>query len=165
MASEHTVMALLDDLEKNHPNVYRMIYGEPSDSIYIINQDMANLYLNLSCDVIWLFSKAFGKPPAINDEEEWVLKQLSLIDIERKSLTDETSMDAGFKKALRERFVNRSLQAKTQLELMNHLEFEVIKYASFKTARNKAVQITNNLLFVLVRLMGDLYSITNENRA
>jgi len=163
LATEHDIMALLDDLEKNHPAVYQMIYGEPSQAIYGINQDMANLYLDLSCDVIWLFAKAFGKIPNINDEETWVLNKLSLIDAELKSLTNDIPMDSKIRDNLQERFVSRSFQAKIQLELMNYLDSQVNNYASFNTARDKAVQITNSLLFILVRLMGDLYSVTTEN--
>jgi hypothetical protein len=55
------------------------------------------------------------------------------------------------------RFVNQSIESKIQLNLLQYLENEVLKYASFKSARKKAISITNNLLFVLVRLLGDLY--------
>lgn len=164
MASEYEITAMLDELEKKHPGVYRVIYGEPSDGIALINKEMADLYLDLSCDVIWFFSSAFGKLPVINNEEEWVLKHLSLIDAELKSLTNEVPMSSKFRKNLQERFVKRSFESKIQLELMQHLENEVVKYASFKKARKKAVLLTNNLLFVLVRLIGDLYlSVETKN--
>jgi hypothetical protein len=32
-----------------------------------------------------------------------------------------------------------------------------VNHLAFKSARKKAIAITNNLLFVLVRLLGDLY--------
>jgi hypothetical protein len=69
MASEQEITAMLDELEEKHPGVYRMIYGEPSDSIAFINKEMADLYLDLSCDVIWFFSNTFGKLPEIGNEE------------------------------------------------------------------------------------------------
>ncbi|WP_299157828.1 hypothetical protein [Accumulibacter sp.] len=73
---EHGIIAMLDEFETEHPGVYRVIYGEPSDAIASINNDMANLYLDLSCDVVWVFYHAFGKPPEMRDEEEWVLRHL-----------------------------------------------------------------------------------------
>jgi len=157
-APEHVITAMLDEIEAEHPGVYRVIYGEPSDAIAVINKEMANLYLDLSCDVIWVFIKAFGKPPAINNEEEWTFRHLSLIDAELKSLTNEIPMNSKFRHNLQNRFVRRSFEAKIQLELLQYLENEVTKYASFKKARSIASHVTNNLLFVLVRLMGDLYS-------
>jgi hypothetical protein len=50
------------------------------------------------------------------------------------------------------------MEANVQLALLKHLENEVLKYASWKKQRTRAGQITNNLLFVLVRLLGELYS-------
>jgi hypothetical protein len=163
-ASEHEITKMLDELEEKHPGVYRVIYGEPSDGIAMINKDMANLYLNLSCDVIWVFNSAFGRLPEVENEEKWVSDHLSRIDAELKSITKEIPMNSKFRKNLQERFVKRSVEAKIQLDLLQYLEGEVVKYASFKNTRKKAISITNNLLFVLVRLLGDLhYSVQIKN--
>jgi len=161
-APEYEITAILDELEKNHPGVYRVIYGEPSDAISLINKDMADLYLDLSFNVVWLFKKAFGKPPEVNNEEKWVSKKLSLIDAELKSITNEIPMNDKFRRNLQERFVKSSLDSQIQLGLLQYLENEVTKYASFKKNRESAVHVTNNLLFVLVRLMGDLYKLVEE---
>jgi hypothetical protein len=161
-APEHEITVMLDELEKKHPAVYRVIYGEPSDAIAAINKDMANLYLDLSCDVVWVFREAFGKIPEVTNEEQWVLKKLSLIDAELKSLTNEIPMDDKFRKNLQERFVKTSLESKIQLELLRYLEFEVMKYASFNKKRAAASHFTNSLLFILVRLMGELYMMQAE---
>lgn len=158
-ASEHEITAILDELEIKHPEVYRVIYGEPSDAVATINKDMANLYLDLSCDVVWVFREAFGKIPELTNEEQWVLKKLSLIDAELKSLTNEIPMDDKFRKNLQERFVKTSLESKIQLELLRYLENEIMKYASFNKKRATASHFTNSLLFVLVRLLGELYMV------
>jgi hypothetical protein len=158
LASEQEITAMLDELETKHPVIYRVIYGEPSDAISVINKEMADLYLDLSCDVIWLFIKAFGKLPEIDNEEQWVIRDLSLIDAELKALTKEIPMNSTFRYNLQNRFVKRSFEAKIQLNLLQYLENKVEKYASFKKNRSKAVHVTNNLLLVLVRLMGDLYN-------
>jgi len=163
--SDYEITAILDKLEKEHPGIYRVIYGEPSDAIAAINRDMANLYLDLSFDVVWVFKEAFGKPPEVNDEEQWVSKNLSLIDAELKSITKEVPMDDKFRENLQKRFVKTSLESKIQLELLEYLENEVTKYASFNNERISAIQITNNLLFVLVRLMGDLYKLKASKSA
>jgi hypothetical protein len=152
-----TIMGMLDKMEVKHPSIYRVIYGEPSDAIASINRDMANLYIDLSCDVIWFFIKAFGEPPTIENEEKWTQSHLSLIDFELKSLSDEISMNEKIRSNLNERFANRSVEASVQIELIKHLEGEVDKYTSFKESRLSASVLTKNLLFVLVRLMGDLY--------
>jgi hypothetical protein len=53
-APEHAITEMLDELEKKHPTAYRVIYGEPSDAIASINREMANLYLDLACDEMWV---------------------------------------------------------------------------------------------------------------
>lgn len=157
LISEQKITAMLDELEIKHPGIYRVIYGEPSDGIALINKEMAELYIDLSFDVICFFINAFGELPVVNDEEQFVFKKLSLIDAELKSLTNEIPMNSKFRKTLQERFVQRCFEASIQLELMQYLEVKVVRYASFKKKRKKAIRITSNLLFVLVRLMGDLY--------
>ncbi|WP_289023750.1 hypothetical protein [Desulfobacter postgatei] len=156
-SSEQEITEMLDALEEKHPYIYQFIFGEPSDGIAMINMDMANLYLDLSCDVIWVFNTVFGRLPELKNEEDCVLGHLSKIDAELKSITEEIRMDQKFRTKLQKRFVKQSLESKIQLNLLQYLESEVVKYASFKSARKKAISITNNLLFVLVRLLGDLY--------
>ena len=161
-APEHEITAILDELEREHPGVYRVIYGEPSDAIATVNKDMANLYLDLSFDVVWVFKEAFGKLPEVTNEEQWIFRKLSLIDAELKSLTKEIPMHDKFRSNLQERFIKTSFGSKIQLELLQYLENEVSKYASFNKKRTTAIHLTNNLLFVLVRLMGDLYKLKAE---
>lgn len=156
-ASERVITTMLDEIERNHPGLYQFVYGEPSDAIAEINQDMANLYLDLSCDIFWFFFKGFGKPSAVGSAE-WTQSHIALIDSELKSLADEIPMSDKIRKNLQDRFVKRSIDTNIQVELMHYLNDEVAKYASFKKPRIKASQVTMNFLFVLVRLMGDLYS-------
>lgn len=161
-SSEQEITAILDEFEQEHLGIYQVIYGEPSDAIAMINRDMANLYLDLSFDVVWVFREAFGKPPAIKNEQLWVSKMLSLIDEELKSIAD-IPMDDKFRKKLQNRFAKSSFESHIQLNLLQYLEQEVVKYASFQNVRIPAITLTNNLLFVLVRLMGELYTLGNQN--
>ena len=141
------------------------MYGEPSDAIATMNKDMANLYLDLAFDVVWVYREAFGKIPDITNEEQWVYKKLSLMDAELKSLTNEIPMDGKFRKNLQERFVKTILESKIQLELLQYLENEIVKYASFNKKRFGAIRVTDRLLFILVRLIGELYMLKTEQNA
>ncbi|WP_252179480.1 hypothetical protein [Endozoicomonas sp. 4G] len=156
-ASEYVITNMLDEFEKKHPGLYRFIYGEPSDAIAEINHDMANLYLDLSCDVLWFFIKGFGNPP-VTGSEKWTENHIALIDGELKSLSDEIPMPDRVRENLQSRFVQRSIETNIQVELMVYLNCEVARYSSFNKSRVEASQITRNFLFVLVRLMGDLYT-------
>jgi hypothetical protein len=154
---EHSVTAFLDELERKHAAIYRVIYGEPSDAIAAINEDMANLYLELAVEVVWIFAEAFGKLPEMADGDAWVFGRLAMIDAELKSIAPETQMDAKFRTTLQDRFANSAVKSGIQMALLAHLRDEIERYASFNRRRGSAIHLTNNMLFVLVRLLGDMY--------
>jgi len=157
MLSELEITAILDEFQEEQPEIYRAVYGEPSDAIAEYNADMAGLYLELCFDIIWIYHKAFGKPPGASKGEPWVLDSLTLLDSELKSLSDAIPMEQAFRSSLQQRFVQRSIESGVQIELLQYLDQEVQQYASFKKARHSAIGVTNNFLFVVARLMDDLY--------
>ncbi len=162
---DNKIAKILDDLQNKQPSIYRFIYGEPSDIINLSNTDMAKLYLDLSFDVVWFFRNKFGKIPVITDHESWTTKKIALLDAELKSLTTEIPMDDKFRNNLQKRFVKRSLESSIQMQLLQYIENQVDHYASFNQKRKKAIQLTKNLLFVLVRLFGDLYRLKQAKKA
>ena len=107
-ASERVITTMLDEIERNHPGLYQVIYGEPSDAIADINQDMANLYFDLSCDVLWFFFKGFGNPSAVGSAE-WTQNHIALIDAELKSLTNELPMSGKIRKNLQDSLLKEVL--------------------------------------------------------
>jgi hypothetical protein len=150
--------AILDQFERNQPQMYQAIFGELSDGIAEENLDMANLFLDLCFDIILVYRMAFGNTPATSRDNSWFNKKVALLDAELKSLNNEDPMSSKFKQDLSNRFIERSIEAGIQLELLQHLDEQVRNYASFKAPRKKAIHVTNNLLFVVVRLMDDIYS-------
>ena len=156
--SEQEITAILDEFQEKQPEIYQAIYGEPSDAIAEENPEMANIYLELCFDVIWIYRNAFGKPPVVPDRKQLVLNALSLLAWELKSLSDEVLMDEAFRTNLQKRFIDRFIAAGEQIELLQYLDGEVRKYASFKRERSTVIDATNNLLFMVVRLMDDMYN-------
>jgi len=156
--SEQEITAILDEFQKKQPEIYQAIYGEPPDAIAEENPEMASMYLEWCFDVIWIYRSAFGKPPIVPDREQLVLNSLSLLDLELKSLSDEVLMDEAFRTNLQKRFIDRFIAAGEQIELLQYLDGEVRKYASFKRERSTVIDATNNLLFMVVRLMDDMYN-------
>ena len=151
------ITVILNEFEKEQPDIYRAIYGEFSDAIAEENVDMSRIFLELCFDVIWIYRKAFGKPPKGSKTKQTVIDSLTLLNPELQALCDDVPMHGKLRRNLQDRFVTRSLAAGVQLELLQVLSDEVDKYASFKKERVCAVQITSSLLFVIVRLMDDLY--------
>ena len=133
--SEQEITAILDEFQEKQPEIYQAIYGEPSDAIAEDNSEKASMYLELCFYVIWIYRSAFGKPPIVPDREQLVLNSLSLLDLELKSLCDDMQMDEAFRTNLQKRFIDRSVEAGVQIELLQYLDGEVRKYASFKEER------------------------------
>ena len=156
--SEKEGTAILDQFERNQSQMYQAIFGELSDGIAEENLDMANLFLDLCFDIILVYKMAFGNAPAKSRDKGWFHEKVTLLDAELKSLNNEDPMSSKFKQRLSNRFVERSIEAGVQLEVLQHLDEQVRNYASFKHSRKKAIHVTNNLLFVVVRLMDDIYS-------
>jgi hypothetical protein len=156
--SEKEGTAILDQFEKSQPELYQAIFGTLSDGIAEENLDMAHLFLDLCFDIIWIYKNAFGNPPMVELAEDWFSNKVGLLDAELKSLSKDIPMNAKFRKRLNERFIARSIEAGIQLELLQYLDEQVQNYASFNRSRKKATHITNNLLFVVARLMDELYS-------
>ena len=151
MMSEKDGTVILDRFERDQPQLYQAIFGPFSDGIAELNLDMSHLFLDLCFDIILIYNKAFGNPPNNAKGEDWFHKKLSLLDLELQSISDDIPMSAKFKKRLSDRFVRRSIAAGVQLELFEYLDEQVNKYAAFKSSRKKAINMTNNLLFVVVR--------------
>jgi hypothetical protein len=158
MLSDPEITTILDEFQEEQPEIYRAIYGELSDAIAEENPEMAKLFLELCFDIIWIYRKAFGKPPIAPVGEEWTLDSLTLLNSELQSLSDDVPMDKAFRSRLQQRFVQRSIESGLQTELLQYLDKETRKYASFKRKRRAAIEITNNFLFLVVRLMDDQYS-------
>ncbi len=156
--SEKDAAAILDRFERDQPQFYQAIFGPLSDGIAELNLDMSCLFLDLCFDIILIYNKAFGNAPKNTKGKDWFNKKLSLLDLELQSISNDIPMSAKFKKRLSDRFVKRSIEAGVQLELFQYLDEQVKNYATFKSSRKKAIHITNNLLFVIVRLMDDIYS-------
>jgi hypothetical protein len=148
----------MDEFQKNQPEIYQAVYGEPSDAIAEENLEMSSMFLELSFDIIWIYHDAFGKPPTVIGREELFVNSLSLIDAELKSFSNNITMDEAFRTSLQKRFIERIIAAGVQIELLKYLDNEVRKYASFKQERSSTVNLTCGLLLVVVRLMDDLYN-------
>ena len=155
--SEKTGTEILDHFEKNQPQMYKVIFGEFSDEIAKENIDMADLFLDLCFDIIFVYKMAFGYASVNSKEKGRFEDKIALLDAELKSLNNEEAMNSKFRQRLSDRFVERSIEAGVQFEFLEYLNEQVKNYASFKPSRKKAFHITNNLLFVIVRLMDDVY--------
>lgn len=152
------IKAILNELERCHPAIYRFIYGEPSDLIAAINKDMSNLYLDLAFDVVWIFREAFGGPPVMANADAWVFTELEMSPAEVKVMAEEMEIEGKMRMMPQGCLARPGDRRRTQSAILNYLETAAVAYASFQRGRASALHLTNHLLFILVLLIDDCYS-------
>jgi hypothetical protein len=156
--SESQGRALFKWFEKEQPDLFDFIFGDPRYAIREENFDMSHLYVNLCFDVVYVYKTAFGKPLKTKRRDKWVDHALVLIDAEFKALSDDCPMEEALKKRLQDRLARRTLEGGIQTEFLRYFEDEVADYASLNEERQSAVNSTLNFLFIFLRLMDELYS-------
>lgn len=156
--SESKGRALFKWFEKEQPDLFDFIFGEPRYAIRKENLDLSHLYVNLCFDVVYVYKNAFGKPLRTKRRDKWVDDSLVLIDAEFKALLDDCPMEAPLRKRLQDRLATRTLEGGIQTEFLRYFEDEVADYASLNEERLSAVNSTLNFLFVFLRLMDELYN-------
>ncbi len=161
--SEEQATRLLDHFEDHQGQLYNAIYGELSDAIAEDSVDMANLFMDLCFDVVLVYHRILGDVPKEPEDARWLGSKMALLDAELQSLSPESTMDSKLTSTLNERFVERCKEAGTPMALLDYLDEQVSHYASFDPARAPAIALTNNLLFVVVRLMDSLYEYQPES--
>ena len=159
MLSTKQGTAILDKFEINQSYLYKMIFGELSDEIAKEDTDMAYLFLDLCFDIIFIYTTVCGggSKNIKSRNKNWLSEKISLLDAELKSLDADEKISDKFKQLLTKRLIERNAEVGIQLELLMYLDAQVKNYASFQNARKKAIHVTNNFLFVVVRLMDDIY--------
>ena len=160
--SEEQGTRLLDHFEKHQS--LNAIFGVLSDAIGEVNIDMANLFLDLCFDIVLVYHRVLGDAPQEPENTRWLESKMALLDAELKSLSPQSTMDSQLSSTLNERFVERCKESGTPLGLLNYLDDQVLHYASFNSARIPAIALTNNLLFIVVRLMDSIYEYQPEPR-
>ena len=120
------------------------------------NQEMAELFLGLCFDIIFVYQYAFGEAPIENEES--LIKQAALLDAELQALIPNNEMDGKIRTSLQSRFHERSANEGTQMGLIRFMNVEIDEYAAESIGRVSAIPITQAMLFSVVRLFSNLYS-------
>jgi hypothetical protein len=123
------------------------------------NKDMSYLFMDLCFDVLCVYQNAFGPLPSQNDMDiDWLEKQAVLLDAELQSLIKDKHMDGKIRAKLQDRFVSRVIKDSPQMTLVNFMNAAIDDFASENTSRVPAIKTTQTMIFIVIRLFGNLYS-------
>ncbi|NOU12634.1 MAG: hypothetical protein HOO92_01515 [Methylococcaceae bacterium] len=123
------------------------------------DQDMSYLFMDLCFDVLCVFQHAFGPLPSQDLMDfDWLEKQSMLLDAELQSLVKDRDMDEKIRNKLQDRFLKRSIEDNPQIGLVNFMNAAIDDFASESPSRVPAIQTTQTMIFVVIRLFGNLYN-------
>lgn len=156
---EETGRKIMDQFQLGHPALAEILFAIFPSVIAEENESMSYLFMDLSFDVLCVYQKAFGPLPSQHDmDRNWLEKQTMLLDIELQALLKDKIMDEKIRSKLQDRLLQRSLKEAGQTGLINFMNAAIDDYASENTSRVPAIQITQNLIFSVIRLLDSLYS-------
>lgn len=160
--TDEQLTRLLDEAQRNAPLWYEAVYGPWSDTIAELSRPMAELFLDLACDILWVYSAVLGELP--REEEQHTLDFLHELDLDLKAISGTSPMHPAFEERFRRRLEARALARDYPAPLLSYLEEEVQRFASFDRSRVAAVRVTGNLLSVLVAWLHEIYYLSRRSR-
>jgi len=158
---EETGRSIMQKLQIEQPALAQTIFSIFPSLIAQQNQEMSHVFMELCFDTLCVYQHAFGNVPI--QSEEWLERQMSLLDAELQSLMPDQQMNEKIRTKLKNRFTERAYNEVTQLRLLEIMNESIDDYASESTSRGASVKFTQNMMFTMIRLLSNLYSQTAEN--
>jgi len=114
------------------------------------------MFMELSFDTLCVYQHAFGHAPT--QTEEWLERQIALLDVEFQSLIPENQMNLKIREKLKSRFSERAFNEVSQMRLIEVMNESIDNYASENTNRVPFIKFTQTMIFTVIRLFSNLYS-------
>lgn len=160
---EETGEKILEQFQIEQTGLAQAIFGIFPIVIAEENEEMSYLFMDLCFDVMCVFQEAFGPLPSQNDMDvDWLEKQAVLLDAELQSLIKDKHMDGKIRSKLQDRFVSRVIKDSPQMGLVNFMNAAIDDFASESPSRVPAIKTTQTMIFIVIRLFGNLYSHANK---
>jgi len=157
---EETGRSIMENFQVEQPALAQTLFSIFPSLIAQKNQDMANMFMELSFDTLCVYQHAFGDVPP--QSEEWLERQMSLLDAEFQALIPDQQMDDKIRAKLSNRFSERAFNEVTQMKLIEVMNVSIDDYASENTSRVASIKFTQTMIFTVIRLFSNLYAQTTN---
>lgn len=155
---EETGRKIMTQFQLEHPALAEILYVVFPSIIARENESMSYLFMDLCFDVMCVFQTAFGSLPSRNKMDgDWLEKQAMLLDVELQALMKDQVMDDRIRSKLHERLLQRRLDEAVQNGLINFMNAAIDDFASENTSQVPAIETTQTLIFIVIRLLSNLY--------
>ena len=151
---------IIDRFQLEQPALAQMVFNLFPMIIAAKDQDMSHLFMDLCFDVICVFETTFGPIPSQSEiDVNWLEKQATLLDTELKAMMAD-EMNPKIRHKLKDRFAKREIQNEVQPGLTQFINMAIDDFASESPNRAKAVENTQSMMDVVIRLFNSLYEHT-----
>ena len=147
---------IMSQFEADQPMFFQTIFGIFPSIIADQNQDMAHLFMDLCFEVVCVYQKSFGDTPKFIDDPTWMERQAILLETELQSLMQNQPIDETKRRKLQDRFVKHK-ENQVQIRLVKYLNESIDEFASYNVSRVPAIEFTQAMIFVVVKLFNSLY--------
>jgi len=153
---EEAGRSVMETFQAEQPALAQTIFNIFPTLMAQKNQEMANMFMELSFDTLCVYQHAFGHVPT--QTEEWLESQTALLDAEFQSLIPDNEMNPKIREKLKSRFTERAFNEVTQVRLIEVMNESIDGYAAESTSRVPYIKFTQTMLFTVIRLFSNLYS-------
>jgi len=154
---------IIENFKNEQAGLAQAIFGFFPQIIAQKNTDMAHLFMDLCFDILCVFQHAFGPAqPQTEMDFDWLEKQAILFDKELKALDNNGDMDERIRAKLEDRFIDRMIENGTQTGLVSFMNESIDEFASESPYRVPAIETTQTMIFIVIRLFSNLYSYKNN---
>ncbi len=152
---EESGQDILTNFHAEQPALAQAIFTIFPTLIAEQNQEMANMFMELSFDTLCVYQHSFGIAPP--QTEEWLERQAALMGAEFQALIPENKINPKIRTKLKKRFSDRAFNENTQMGLIKVLNESIDDYASENSSRVPFIKFTQTMIFTVVRLFSSLY--------
>jgi hypothetical protein len=149
---------ILIQFEIDQPLFFQAVFNTFSSIIAERQPDLANLFLDLSFEVLCVYQKAFGSTPKFSTDPTWMERQAKLLDKELKPLMDNKNINDKRSQRIKADFFKVKDGETSQTALVAFLNESIDDFVSYNPSDEAAVDLSKAMLFVVVRLFNNLYS-------
>ena len=158
---QETGQSVMKNFHAEQPALAQTIFSIFPSLIAQQNQEMANVFMELSFDTLCVYQHIFGNTPT--QTEEWLERQTALLDAEFQALVPKNQMHPKIRLKLKSRFTERTFNEVPQLRLIEIMNESIDDYAAESTSRVPFIKFTQTMIFTVIRLFSSLYS-QSENK-
>ena len=155
---EETGKKMMIEFEIDQPLLFQTVFNTFASIIATRHQDMSHLFMDLCFDVLCVYRHTFGAMPKFSQDPTWMESQVMLIDKELKPLMKDGKINEKNDERMKQLFFSPREGETMQYGLLEFMHQAINQFVEENVCDNATAELTNAMLFVVVRLFNNLYT-------